>query len=450
MMTKPLRDTGLQILMEAMESCSVAHAFASKVRVTDPHVLELEGYGEIDLSSTRRVLIVAMGKGAASMLEALFLQRAVVEGREVQGILIAPKRPANLPHGISFYEGGHPFPNEQSFAAAQAVLKLLISAAHDPKAAETFCFFLISGGASAMMELPLDPAISLEDTVQFHRALVHSGASITEINCVRKHFSAVKGGRLALAADALRSLTIVVSDVPSGQLDALASGPTMPDSTTVEQCRSILEKYSLLPQFPEAVRRFFSSSQLKESPKAGEIVAQVYSLLSSDDLAAAAREGAERRGFKVFVDNTCDDWEYRAAADYLLQRLDSLRQQHGRVCLISSGEVTVRLPVAGEMENKKNGVGGRNLHFALYSALQLQPPDRIAVLSAGSDGVDGNSPAAGAVVDASTVLDRYDEAKKALDDFDSYPFLNEMGAAIVTGPTGNNLRDLRILLADTD
>jgi hydroxypyruvate reductase len=223
----------------------------------------------------------------------------------------------------------------------------------------------------------------------------------------------------------------------------------MPDSTTVEQCRSILEKYSLLSQFPESVRRFFEY-ELKESPKAGEIETQVYSLLSSDDLAEAARESAERRGFSVVVDNSCDDWDYRAAADYLFQRLEALRLQHRRVCLVSSGEVTVRLPAASETEHKNNGVGGRNLQFALYSALRLRPSDRIAVLSVGSDGVDGSSPAAGAVVDGETVRGKEDAAKEALEGFDSFPFLNESGAAIVTGPTGNNLRDLRILLADSE
>ena len=433
--------------MEAMESCSVAHAFASKVQMTGSHTLRLEGFGEVDLSGTKRVLIVAIGKGAASMLHSFLLQKSITEGREVSGVLIAPSRSAELMAGISFYAGGHPVPNEQSFAAARAVLGLLTSAANDPAAAETFCFFLISGGASAMMELPLDPAISLDDTVLFHRALVHSGASITEINCVRKHFSAVKGGRLAVAAGALRSITIVVSDVPSGHLDALASGPTIPDSTTVEQCRSILEKYSLLSQFPESVRRYFES-ELKESPKAGEIEARVYSLLSSDDLAEAAREGAERRGFSVVVDNTCDDWDYRAAADYLFERLAALRLQHPRAGLISSGEVTVRLPADGTL--KKNGVGGRNLQFALYSALRLQPSDRVAVLSVGSDGVDGSSPAAGAVVDGDTVRGHEDAAKEALENFDSFPFLYEAGAAIITGSTGNNLRDLRIMLAESE
>ena len=442
-MSESLRETALQIFTEAMEACSVASAFASKIKMADRNTFEFSGEEAADLSHVKRIVIIAMGKGASSMLDALLKQREMMEGREVLGILIAPKPLDNLPEKISFYAGGHPLPNDQSVAAARAVLDLLTSASGDPLADETFCFFMISGGASAMMELPLDPKITLEDTILFHRALVHSGASITEINCVRKHFSAVKGGRLALAAGALRSLTLVVSDVPVSQFDALASGPTLPDSSTIDECRSIIEKYGLLPQFPESVRRYFESAELKESPKSGEIAARMYSLLSSEDLAFAAQVSAERRGFKAFVDNTCDDWDYRAAADYLLERLEALRRQYGRVCLISAGEVTVRIPA-----EKNLGVGGRNLHFALYSALQLRSSRHAAILSAGSDGVDGNSPAAGAVVDGSTVMDKYEDAKKAFEEFNSFDLLRDVGAVIMTGPTGNNLRDLRILLTD--
>jgi hydroxypyruvate reductase len=258
-MTQTLRETGLQIFMEAMDSCSVAHAFASKIKAIDRNTLWLRDEGAVDLSHVKRIVLIAIGKGAASMLEVFLRQREIVDGREVLGILIAPKPLDDQPETISFFAGGHPLPNDASIAGARAVLELLTSSACDGLAEETFCFFLISGGASAMMELPLDASISLEDTILFHRALVHSGASIAEINCVRKHFSAVKGGRLTLAAGPLRSLTLVVSDVPAGQLDALASGPTLPDSSTVDQCRSILEKYALPRQFPESVRRYFES-----------------------------------------------------------------------------------------------------------------------------------------------------------------------------------------------
>jgi len=435
-----LRVVAREIFHEALKTCSLERAFAAKVRAASHDVLALDGAEEIDLRGVKRVLVIAMGKGATTMLRGLLAYKDVLAGRDVSGVLIAPTQPEDLPQGFTYFAGGHPAPNEASMESARAVLEILREA-QEADAAETFCFFLISGGASAMMELPQDEAMTLEDVIGLNRALVHSGASITEINCVRKHFSAVKGGRLALAAGALRTMTFAVSDVPAGQLDVLASGPTLPDTSTVSECNEVLAKYDLLPQLPERVRGFFTSAKLVESPKPGELEPKVYALLSSDDLAVAAKRGAEARGFAVAVDNSCDDWECTAAADYLLQRARELKRGHERACLITAGEITVKLPASAA-----GGAGGRNSHFALYCALTMSDADGFTVLSAGSDGIDGNSPAAGAVVDRALVAGSEDEAREALAKFDSYAYFNEHDAAIVTGPTGNNLRDLRLVL----
>jgi len=336
-------------------------------------------------------------------------------------------------------------PNEASFAGARAALAML-HALGDASADDALCIFLLSGGASAMMELPLDEAISLNDTVAFHRALVHSGASIVEMNCVRKHFSAVKGGRLALAAGAAQKLSLLVSDVPPTHLDALGSGPTIGDPTSVAECHEILTRYGLMEKFPASVRRFFASKELPETPKPKELTTRVCKLVDSDEMAEAARRHAERLGLYAVVDNTCDDWSYDAAADYLLKRLRELRREHSRVCLISAGEVAVRV-----MDASACARGGRNQHFALYMATLIRAEDGpIAVLSAGSDGIDGNSDAAGAIVDEHTIdADNLRaSALRALAEFDSSTWLSRVGATLVTGPTGHNLRDLRILLAD--
>jgi hydroxypyruvate reductase len=299
-----------------------------------------------------------------------------------------------------------------------------------------------------MMELPLDSFISLDDTIAFHRALVHSGASIAEINCVRKHFSAVKGGRLALAAGEVPCVSLFVSDVPSGRLDALGSGPTLPDPTTIEDCRSILGRHDLLPRFPAPVQRFFLDANLPETPKPSDFNPDAVTLLDGDSLADAARQQAQALGFHAVIDNTCDDWDCVAAADYLLGRLRALRRIHPRICLISVGELTVSIP--GD-RLVASCVGGRNQHFALYVATLLQASDvSIAVLSAGSDGIDGNSPFAGAVVDQRSLENPRlrSEARSALAEFRSTSLLQRVGATISTGPTGNNLRDLRLLLAE--
>ena len=216
-------------------------------------------------------------------------------------------------------------------------------------------------------------------------ALVHSGAPIAEINAIRKHLSAVKGGRLAQAAYPAQQVSILVSDVPDSTPDALASGPTMPDSTSIHDCELIAAKYSLIDQFPKSVADLFRQHALEETPKSDEpafIRARWWTVLSNQVAIDEAAEAATRAGFFVEVDNTCDDWQYEKAADYLLNRLRELRSNISRVCLISGGEVTVTV--------RNGGIGGRNQQFALACAEQISGQD-ITVLSAGTDGIDGNS-----------------------------------------------------------
>jgi len=224
-------------------------------------------------------------------------------------------------------------------------------------------------------------------------------------------------------------------------LDALASGPTLPDSSTVAECREILLRYHLAERLTPALLDFFEDPGLPETPKLAE--APIETLLSSDDLIEAARGRAESLGYEVVIDNSCDDWDYADAARYLLGRFAELRSRHPGLCLLSGGEVTVRL-------GREHGAGGRNQQFALACALDLAPHAPIVVLSAGSDGIDGNSVAAGAIADATTV-DRAHalgmDANAALARFDAYPLFSALGDTLVTGPTHNNLRDLRILLS---
>jgi hydroxypyruvate reductase len=443
-----LKEIARDIFDHALAECSIERSFDRTLQTaTGPegtHLI-LGGRDEIALDRLTHVRIVAAGKAAAAMLTSLLARLPLPPACNLEGVLIAGERPPDLPATIQFFPGGHPTPNEASFSGASAALKML-HALPNASPDKTLCLFLISGGASAMMELPLDPSISLADTVAFYQSLVHSGATIVEINCVRKHFSAVKGGRLALAAGNARKISLLVSDVPPAHLDALASGPTIADPTTIADCREILARYKLLDRAPASVRRYFESPHLAESPKPGAFVSRSWKLLDSDELAAIAQSYAASLGFHAVLDNTCDDWPYDAAADYLLNRLRDLRPKHPRVCLISAGEVTVQLP-----HGVSSGKGGRNQHFALYAASRLVPEDApIAILSAGSDGIDGNSPAAGAIIDEHTLAtpELFASAQQALANFDSSTWLSATDATMVTGPTGHNLRDLRILLFD--
>ncbi len=271
------------------------------------------------------------------------------------------------------------------------------------------------------------------------------------MNVLRKHFSLVKGGRLAVAASrAAAQCTLIVSDVPSHGSDSVGSGPSLPDFSTVQDSIFLFESLQDRVRLPENVISFFKGPLLTETPKqTDKAFARSFHqvILSSVELGEAARLIAKASGFHVEVDSTCDDWECGDAAKYLLDRTEALARIHSRVCLISVGEVLVHV-------NGRSGKGGRNQHFVLSCAMELpQRRSRITVLSAGSDGIDGNSPAAGAIADWTT-SERARlvgiDAQKSLESFDSFSVFNELGDTIMTGPTGNNLRDVRILISDRE
>jgi glycerate 2-kinase len=428
-----IRDTARGIFFQALAAASIAKGFARHVHCERGVLRVCEDL--YDLQSYSRVFVVSIGKAGHTMAEALTSQ----VGASLEGVVANSVEPSVQVHGFRYFRGGHPTPNAESIQAASAILKAL-----EAQTASSLVIFMLSGGGSSIVEKPIDDETSLNDLIATYRALVLSGAPIAEINAVRKHLSAVKGGRLAQAAFPAQQVSLLVSDVPDNTPDALASGPTMPDSTTVEDCFRIVEKYDLLKQFPPSTRELFERHALEETPKSDDpafVRARWWPILSSQTAVEEAKAAAESAGFVVHVDNSCDDWDYEPAAEHLLRRLRELKKEFGRVCLISGGEVTVKVT--------NGGVGGRNQQFALACAVKIAG-EQITVLSAGTDGADGNSPAAGAVADGTT-LERAQgrglDARRTLDKFDAFPFFSALGDAIETGPTGNNLRDLRILLA---
>jgi len=471
-----LHATATKIFTGSVEACNIPSAFDRRIRFegNTMHRLLPDGSGPatINLACYKRVFVIAVGKAAGPMLDTLLDRMKRRKG--LRGICCSNQLPKHRNWRFRYFEGGHPLPNEESFAAARAALGMLKKAKKD-----TLVFFLISGGGSAMFDLPLDPHITLEDTIAFHQVLVGSGAPINEVNTLRKHFSAVKGGRLAMAAPEALKVSLLVPDVPLRSLDALSSGPTSPDHSTVADVRALLAKYELAPKLPASVRAFFEREDLPESPgnkvwrgpffprmpwtdvsqarrvtsaasMSGEDEAfrdSVFEiLLSSHDLVENARALAEKAGYHATVDNSCDDWDYADAARYLLERFHALRTIHPRMCLISVGEVTVAI-------NRPPGAGGRNQQFAMACALELEghPGERLTVLSAGSDGIDGNTQAAGAIADPTTVTRAHAfgfHLKSSLAAFDACPMFTALGDLVVTGPTGHNLRDLRLLIAE--
>lgn len=385
-----------------------------------------------------RVYVVAMGKSATDMAEA-FLTRCDIA--PYAGVLADPALQGWSHPPFQTFEGGHPMPNRASLDAAATALSMMRGVTGDDLA-----IFLVSGGGSACFELPISDTMSLADLAGMNRVLISGELTIVETNTIRKHFSAVKGGRLAVAAAPAQQLTLYISDVPRGHPSFVASGPSMPDDSTVQQMRGLVERYKLTSVLPNSIRALVDSGGVPETPKADHPAfqrAQWHKLLDNDDAVAAAVRFAEWTGWRPIVVELSDDTSASDAARILTRRAeDEVKGLDGTpVAVISGGELVS--PVLG------GGRGGRNQAFALES-VEVIAGKKIAVLSAGTDGIDGNSGAAGAFADGTT-LSRAQAAGLGIaiarEASDSHGFFDRLGDTIITGPTGINVRDVRIVLA---
>lgn len=433
-----LKQQARDVFAYALEASRVAPVLEARIRLDDTALwVDRDAY---QLQNYARIVVVALGKAAEAMATT-FLRLVGEQAARMEVVVCGVGEMRGLPAAARVYRGGHPTPNEASFAAAEDVLRTLGSLTE-----RDLAVFLISGGGSALVEKFMREDVTAAEVAATHRALVESGLPIAAMNAVRKHLSAVKGGRLAAAAAPAEQLTILVSDVPAGKLDALSSGPTLPDRSTVADVHRIVAEYRLESVLPTRVAATLLDPELAETPKEQDAAfarSRWCCLLDSRSLEAAAAVRAIALGWRVEIDNVCDDWSAEQAAEHLVARLRQLRMAGERVCLLSAGEVTVRVPPTAA------GRGGRNQHFALLCAESIAG-EEITVLSGGSDGIDGNSVAAGGVVDGSTLARAQHlgyPVQQALARFDSEGLLGLLSDTIVTGPTGNNLRDLRILLA---
>ena len=405
----------------------------------------------IDIGN-RKVYSIAIGKAAFSMASAL---DEILGANLVAGVMTGA--PAgygtarvsdrlDLPSRWQAFHGGHPEPNEESLAAARACFDLLETADKE----HALVIFLISGGGSAMIESPISEDITLADLRTANRALVSSGASIGEINAVRRAFSAVKGGRLAARAPNCDQITLVVSDVPPGEERNVASGPTLAPPGDSPDSLDVIDRYNLRSQLPETIVRAIDAERKPLNSDSASLREHLV-LLDNNDALEAAAGAARRLGFFTEIARDISDQPIEEGCAQLLKRLEKFcsgttRETSGLVCLISGGEFAC--PVKGD------GIGGRNLETALRLASStnssLSDTQHFVAICAGTDGIDGNSPAAGAIVD-DTSSERAKSAGLDAEDFlrrsDAYSFFVALGDAVATGPTGTNVRDLRILLA---
>ena len=393
------------------------------------------------LDEYERIFVVGGGKASAPMAAAL----AEILGHRLTGGLINVKHGYTLAEGelegIEFVEAGHPTPDEAGLRGAQRIAKML-----EGLTEKDLVICVISGGGSALLTLPA-PGISLADVQQLTEALLRCGATINEINAVRKHISRLKGGNLARLAHPAQVVSLILSDVVGSPLDVIASGPTVPDTTTFRDAYGVLEKYGLLDKVPAPIverLRAGMEGKIEETPKEGDqVFERVYNLVVGDNAIAAqaAVAKAQELGLKALLLSTYVEGEAKEVAK-VFAALGKEIARHGRplarpACLVAGGETTVTI--------RGKGKGGRNQELALSAALAIEGWEDVYVVGLATDGTDGPTDAAGAIATGSTVARARElglDAEAYLADNDSYHFFQALGDLIVTGPTNTNVNDL--------
>ncbi len=396
----------------------------------------------IPLNEINRLIVVGMGKASAAMAAAV---ESLLGEKIDEGLIITKYgHKAPLRH-CRVQEAAHPIPDAQGVAAANSLINLVSTAGP-----EDVILCLISGGGSALSPAPVQ-GISLEDKQAVTRLLLGCGATIQEINTVRKHLSRLKGGQLCQLAPKARIVSLILSDVIGDDLDMIASGTTVPDTGTFTDCMQIVQGYNLLPQLPGSVSEYLQqgcSGKVQETPKADNPIFETsynYIVGSLSQALLSAEEKAWSLGFQSLVLTSTLHGEAKEVAKVLGSVGKELRAYHRPLCppacILCGGETTVTI--------QGNGLGGRNMELALAAVMELSGLEKTVLLSAGTDGSDGPTDAAGAFATGSTqarALQKGLSPYRYLAANDSYHFFQEMDELFITGPTGTNVMDMQILL----
>ncbi len=433
------------IYMAAIAAVNPVTAVETHVKRKDNALHLLSGghiIKEFDLSRFRRVIVTGAGKATAPMARAV---EALIGDRLDEGLICVKYGYTDALRLVKIIEAAHPVPDSNGVRGAKQILELLKSAN-----ADDLVISLISGGGSALLPLPPEP-ISLEEKRETTSLLLKCGAGIHEVNTVRKHLSLVKGGNMARAAGGATVINLMISDVVGDNMDVIASGPFVPDRSTYRDALEIIERYGLTDRVPASVSGRIRSGvrgDIDENPGSGNaIFRNITNLIVASNIIAlqAARNEATARGYNSIIlssmieGNTRDAaiWHSRVAREIVA----SSNPVPPPACVVSGGETTVM--VTGD------GLGGRNMEFAMHAALDIAGQEGITMASIGTDGSDGPTDAAGAVADGST-LDLSRKMKIDINEYiasnDSYHFHEKLGNLIVTGPTNTNTMDVRIIM----
>ncbi|MCD6495206.1 glycerate kinase [Candidatus Bipolaricaulota bacterium] len=399
----------------------------------------------VDLFDVSRIIVIGMGKASSRMAASL----EAILGKRIHDGLVVTADGYRVPTSrVKVVEASHPVPDERGVAAARRIAEFADRAKQDD-----LVIVLLSGGGSALLTLPA-PGITLDDLVATNKLLLLSGATIQEINTVRKHLSQLKGGKLARRAFPATALTLILSDVPGDPLDAIASGPTVGDTTTYADAARILRHYGLWERVPRSVRTYIErglSGSAPETPKPGDhVFAKVTTaIIGSGSVAAeAVLSEARSMGYHTLLFTTTLEGEAcevgKVLASIAREEVQSERPLPLPALIVAAGETTVTVTGSGK--------GGRNQELALSAALGIEGIPGVAIASVGTDGRDGPTDAAGGIVDGGTIVRMRElgiDPNVTLAENDSYHALASSDDLIMTGPTGTNVADLCLIACDT-
>lgn len=432
------RKDAKDIFLEAIKAASPETALSKILRLSKTN-LKIKDLN-LNLSSFKNIYVIGAGKAVCPLAKGL---EKILGNWITSGIVITKYGHSTGLKRIEVIEAGHPIPDENGLDGTKEILKVAQEATKDD-----LVFCLLTGGASALTPAPPE-GITLSEKQKITKLLVNSGATIQEINAVRKHLSLFKGGNLLKAAYPARVITLIISDVVGDDISSIASGPTAHDPSTYSDCIDILKKYNLIKNAPAAVIKRLelgAAGLIEETPKPGNKIfknSQNTIIANNSSALSAAKSKAKSLGYNAIILSSAITGSTKEAAVFFSSVLKEIRDSGNPInapaCVLMGGETT--------LEVKGKGLGGRNQEFALWAGLEIGEKKGITILSAGTDGTDGPTDAAGALAD-SNILKKANaknlDPRAFLQNNDSYHFFESIGSLFKTGPTGTNVMDIAV------